>query len=666
MRAGKVRKAFFSEEKNQETFVTGSAGGSLRAPVSVPNPLEARVLHAPFTTLAGLDPAIHAAVQATAFEAAAKRRRLPFDTSTVNRLSYKSKVFCFFFSKKKCFLTLPALLALACAGNANAQDADTTPAVAPPTDTVLPRTGVDPNDNDVREHLETAFGDSAPAIRGVTPPNLQITGSLGLSEEYTTNVGAVSGGGEGRGGDFITQAQPAITIADNTQRLQLNLDYRPTGELYAENFSFSRIEEQGSGGLTLTAVPGWLYVDTRGSISQQSIFGGVTSANTATLSPNERETVSSFSFSPYAYRTLGGVGSVQAGIGYSYSATDAPGLNAGTVTNPFLQAALAQNAAAYGSSSLGTERAFTNFTTGEDFGRLQDKAGIDANYYTGNGAQGGGRRVLVTDDVGYAITRLITGLGEAGYENLDYPHSNFAYVGAIGSGGVKITPNQGSSFTLEYRYVDGFGSIYAQGSVQATARIRVFGGYSEGISTEDQDLQNSLLDGSNGPTGVAASALQAAPLLQGSSSFASNQNLNRTHRLDITATYLNDFDTISLMVQRETTSQVGTPLFGERTGAAITTVGTFGSITESHALTPDLSVNASFQYGINQSGLVASTSGNTISLSVGLQKQFPRDLSAYLRVNGTYFVGGSAIAAAGTRGETGDQTSVILGAVKRF
>ncbi len=561
---------------------------------------------------------------------------------------------------------MPALIALSWSAPAFAQDADTAPAVAPPTDTVLPRTGVDPNDNDVRAHLESAFGDSAPAIRGVSGPNLQITGSLGLSEEYTDNVGAVAGGGNGRGGDFITQVQPAITIADNSQRVQLNLDYRPTGELYAENFSFSRIQQQGSGGLTLTAVPGWLYIDTRGSISQQSIFGGIAPGNTATLSPNERETVSSFSFSPYAYRTLGGVGSVQAGVGYSYSATEAPGLNAATTTNPFLQSALAQNAAAYGSSSLGTERAFTNFTTGEDFGRLQDKAGVDANYYTGNGAQGGGRRVLVTDDVSYAVTRLVTALGEAGYENLDYPHSNFTYVGAVGSGGVKVTPNQGSSFTLEYRYVDGFGSVYAQGSVQATPRIRIFGGYSEGISTEEQDLQNSLLDGSNGPTGVAASALQAAPLLEGSSSFASNQNLNRTHRLDVTATYLNDFDTISVMVQRETTTQVGTPLFGDRTGPALNTVGTFGSITESHALTPDLSINGSFQYGINQSGLVANTSGNTISVSLGLQKQFPRELSAYLRLNGTYFVGGSAIAAAGTRGETGDQTSVILGAVKRF
>jgi hypothetical protein len=557
--------------------------------------------------------------------------------------------------------------ALAWSANAFAQEADNTaPAVAPPTDTVLPRTGVDPNDTQTREHLESAFGDAAPVIRGVSAPNLQITGSLGLSEEYTTNVGAVAGGGNGRGGDFVTQIQPAITIADNSQRVQLHLDYRPTGDLYAENFNFSQFQEQGSAALTVTALPGWLYVDTRGSISQQSIFGGVAPGNTATLSPNERETVSSFSFSPYAYRTLGGVGSVQAGVGYSYSATDAPNLGAATTTNPFLQNALAQNAGAFGSSSLGTERAFTNFTTGEDFGRLQDKAGIDANYYTGTGAQGGGRRVLVTDDISYAITRLVTALGEAGYENLNYPHSNFAYNGVVGSGGVKLTPNQGSSFTLEYRYVDGFGSVFAQGSVQATPRIRVFGGYSEGISTEDQDLQNSLLDGSNNSTGVAASALQAAPLLQGSASFASNQNLNRTHRLDITATYLNDFDTISLMVQRESTTQVGTPLFGERTGPALNTVGTFGSISESHALTPDLSVNGSFQYGTNQSGLVANTAGDTISISLGLEKQFPRQLSGYLRVNGTYFVGGSAVAAAGTRGETGDQTSVILGAVKRF
>ena len=540
---------------------------------------------------------------------------------------------------------------------AQAQDV---PSVAPSTDTVLPRMGIDPTLSDLREHLLNSYGDTQAAPKGVSAPNLQFQAELGISEQYITNAGSAVGGGSVRGSDFVTQVQPGLTINDTSQRLQINLDYRPTARVYAENFDFSQVQQQGSGAVTVTALPGWLYLDARGSISQQSIFGGT--SPTTTLSPNERETVSSFSVSPYIARTFGGTGTAQAGVSYSYSATDSPSVNGNLSNNPFLNSLL-QNQGAYGSTSLGTERAFTNFTTGENFGRFQDKAGIDASYFTGTGAVGGGRRVLVTDDVSYALTRFATLLGEAGYENLNYPRSQYAYNGPIGSGGVKLTPNKNSSLTLEYRYVDGFGSVFAQGSVQVSPRIRVFGGYSEGISTADQDLQNTLLDASSDATGVAASVLQAAPLLSGSSEFGGQQNLNHLHRLDLTATWLGNIDTVTFSVQRETTSEVGRQL---NVSVPVTTNGTFGSVTEIHLLNDTLSLSGYFQYGINQSGLVANTSGDTVSFSVGLNKSFARELSAYVRVDGNYNVAGSAIAASGTRGVNGDQSSVTIGGVKRF
>ncbi len=542
--------------------------------------------------------------------------------------------------------------------------------MAPPSDTVLPRTGVDPTSSDPRGDLLSAFGETPASPPGVSQPNLQIHGSLDVSEEYTSDVGAAAGlEGTSRGSDFLTQVQPGLSITDTSQRLMVNLEYHPIAQIYAENFDFSQFQEQGSGVVTATVLPGWLYFDLRGSISQQSVFGGVGPGTVETLSPNQREQVSSFSVSPYLSRTLGGTGTVEAGVSYSESATDAPGLGT-EFANPLLEYLLG-DPRAYGSSTLGTERAYTNFTTGEDFGRLQDKAGIDASYYTGNGAQAGGRRVLVTDDVSYALTRLVTLLGEVGYENLNYPLSRFSYVGPIGSGGVKLTPSKGSSLTLEYRYVDGFGSLYAQGSVQATPRIRVFGGYSEGISTEDQDLQDSLFDGSNGPAGVAASALQAAPLLTTNSAFAGNQDLNHLKRLDLTVSYVGDYDTVSIAIHRETTTQVGVPVFNgiglpALAGVNIQTSGTFGSINEIHMLTPTITLNGYLQYGSNQSGAAGGDAGDTVSFSAGVDKSFRQNIGAYLRLNGTYFVSGSALGAAGTRGLSGDQTNVIVGVRKTF
>ena len=549
----------------------------------------------------------------------------------------------------------------------SAAQAQETPTPPPATDSGLPRTGVDSSISDLREHLLDAYGDTPPGAPGVSAPNLQISGQFGASEEYTDNAGAVAGSGaHAAGGDFITAFQPGITIIDTSQRLQVDIDYRPIAQIYAENTSFSQLQEQGSGDILATLLPGWLYLDLRGTISQQAIYGGLGPGTTVTLSPNERETAASFSVSPYITRSFGGTGTAQAGVSYSYSATDAPGSPA-AVLNDGVPAALQQqllaDEGAYGNSEQGTERAYASFTTGENYGRLLDKAGVDASYYTGTGPIAGGRRVLLTDDASYAINRLVTVLGEAGYESLDYPRSGYGYIGAIGSGGVKLSFAQNSSATLEYRYVDGFGSVFAQASVQASPRIRVFGGYSESISTFNQDQQNALLDGDTSVTGVAASGLQAAPLLSTSNFFGANQDLQRLHRLDVTATYLGDYDTISVSVHRQTSDPVGLQVGGF---APVTTSGVYGNISELHQLTETLSLTGFLQYGSNRTGLVASGSGDTISVSAGIETSFPRRLTAYLRFGGTYTVGGSSFAATGYDGQSGNESTITIGALKKF
>lgn len=559
-----------------------------------------------------------------------------------------------------------ALLSAASAARAQiVTDQDSTvPSVPGPTDTVLPRTGIDPGVSDLREHLLRAYGDT-PAPTAATGPNLQITGQLGVSEEFTNNVGAIAGGGGGRGGggsDAITEVQPGITIVDTTERLLVNLNYQPTAQIYARHFDFSQFEQQFDGSIVATALPGWLYVDLRGSVSQQAVYGGLGPASTVTLSPGNRQTVSSVSLSPYLSRSLGPNGTVQAGASYAYSATDSPD-TAGPV-DPLLQ-----GLGNYGNSYLATKRAFANYTTGETLGRLRNKVGIDASFYDGAGALAGGRRILLTDDISYALTRLVTLLGEVGYEDLAYPRSDFFYSGPIGSGGVQLTPTRGSSLTVEYRYVDGFGSAFVQGSVQVSPRIRVFGGYSAGISTFEQDVQNTLLDSADDTTGTAASALQAAPLLAADNAFGANQNLNRTHRLDASATYLGTNDTVTLSVQRETTTPVGRQV-GQF--PPVSTSGVYGNITVTHELTPALTLTGFAQYGSNQTGLAQGAfgrgngAGQTVSVSVGLNRVFTDTLTGYVRFGGTYLVGGSAFAAAGYQGLGGSDTTFVVGALKRF
>ena len=137
---------------------------------------------------------------------------------------------------------------------AHAQDVPETPA---PTDTVLPRTGIDPAVSDLREHLLDSYGDAPPAPHGVSPPGLLVAFQLGVSEEYTDNAGAVAGA-SGAGSDFITMIQPRLDITDTSQRVQASIDYAPIGQVYAENSSFSQLQQQGNGDVLVTALPGGL------------------------------------------------------------------------------------------------------------------------------------------------------------------------------------------------------------------------------------------------------------------------------------------------------------------------------------------------------------------------------------------------------------------------
>ena len=534
------------------------------------------------------------------------------------------------------------------------------PTFSPPGDTLLPRTGVDATDSDLRGHLMSAFGSASGSATGSVPQTgLAIYKQIGVSETYSTNAGYNLAPVRARA--MISSPPSNPRSAWSTPRSAYE-STSPTTR-WRKSTRATRATPSSRNRRTATSwspcCPDWLYLDMRGMISQQSIFGGVGPATTVTLSPDERETVSSVSITPYVSHTFGGNGTVEAGVGYSYSAVDASNaLNRSIIDGSFYN-----GLGDYGSSYLNTERGFASYTTGENLGRFRNRIGTDDSYYQGSGALSNAHRDLTVDDVSYAFTRAITGLGEVGYEWLNYPAAGFGYNGVVGAAGVELRPGRKSDIIVEYRYLDGFGSLYVQGEWQATPRIRVFGGYSEGISTFQQDLQTSLLDETTDVTGFAASSLNASPLLQSSNFFGANEYLSRVRRLDATATYLGDRDTATLSFEHEHTSPVGHPI---GTLLPLSTSGYFISASDRHEISPTLSASAFVQYGHNSTGLADLGSGDTVSFSVSLDKVFTQTLTGYVRVGGTYIVGGSAYAATGYYGLSGDETDFTVGAVKRF
>jgi uncharacterized protein (PEP-CTERM system associated) len=438
------------------------------------------------------------------------------------------------------------------------------PALQAPIGTLLPPLGADPSDISLHSNLLNGFGQSSPPVptSAAAGPSLQFKPQLTISEEYANNPGSIGEfsntanlqqGRQGTGAYFVTMIQPQIAITDNTERVQVNLFYAPTGEIYAENSNYDQFRQQFNGGILGTVLPGLIYADLRGSVFQAPVFGSLGTINTNVLPPAQRETISNVSFSPYLVQSFGGTGTLQAGVGYVYSATDAPAYLNQVQNNSI---GIPND---YGSSWLADRRLFASFTTGEDYGRFKDSLSNDTNFYDGSGVLRNGQRIVVTNDVSYAVNRFVSALGEIGYENLHYPNEGFSYVGGVWSAGARVTPNAVSTVTAEYRYIDGFYSPYVYGSWQVTPRIRILGGYSEGITSFGQDQQNSLLSGSGDATGAAASGLTAAPLLSNGGFFGSNQGLNHNRRLTATATYTLDRDAFTLTLFQDRETAVGNP-----------------------------------------------------------------------------------------------------------
>jgi uncharacterized protein (PEP-CTERM system associated) len=557
--------------------------------------------------------------------------------------------------------------------------ADVNLAPPPPAfaDTVLPTMGANPSTGDLRAELLDAFGDTQPQHADRIGPDWQIIPVLTVAEEWTSDAGLAAGSGafvnNRYGSDFVTLIEPRITLLGNTDRLQVTLNYAPVGEIFAENSNFSQFNQNASGDALLTVLPGWLYIDARGSISQQPVFGGLGVFNTLLLAPDERETIGTGAVSPYVAHTFGGTGTLQAGVGYIYSGVDAPNyLNAPGVNVPLV------TSYNYGSSWLATKRAFASFTTGQDLERFQDRIAIDASFYDGSGELASGRRVLATDDASYAVNRFLSLLGEIGYENADYPEAGFRYVGGVWAAGVRLTPSPTSTLTAEYRYVDGFGSPYVYGSWQVTPHIRVFGGYSEGIETFNQDQQDQLLAGNLDATGAFASGLVAAPLLGTTGLFAGNQALNRVRRFDADATYIGPRDTITASFYWERSTIVGNP-FGlptsvlQRLGLNNPQLTLFGLETDNtsvnynagvdwlHELSPTLTSNLYAGYDHSRNAAVISETSAAVIVSAGLQKSFTDTLSGALTYVGTFFVDGTSFDGINRSNDT-----VTVSVTKRF
>jgi uncharacterized protein (PEP-CTERM system associated) len=238
------------------------------------------------------------------------------------------------------------------------------------------------------------------------------------------------------------------------------------------------------------------------------------------------------------------------------------------------------------------------------------------------------------------------------------------------------------------------------GSWQASPRIRIYGGYSEGITTYNQDQQNTLLAGQATATGASASALIAAPLLNNAGYAGANQSLNRTRRLDANAAFIADRDTVSLTFDWQRSSIVGTPLglpsseleslginpallpyfirygvppylplsvqrvlnqivqFAEITGQTSNNIT--GGVAWHHDLQPTLTSDLYLGYTRTLQSQTTTAETSAVQVNAGLSKTLTDTLTGRLAYAGSFVVGSSE------NGYDLNDSTVTLTIVKKF
>ncbi len=509
----------------------------------------------------------------------------------------------------------------------------------PYTGGLLPGVGTSARVGDLRPQLERYFETAAPRADG---PAWLVQPALDIDAGFTDNALRIE---RPREADFLTHISPQIFVSGDTSRLKANLAYTPNVILYAAHGSQDRVDHFGNGQLLLTLAPDAAYLDLRGSITRQSLVGnGIDQYSTDTYNRQNSAQSYSFAVTPYVQRRFGGWGTAKLGYSYARTIQDAQD----RLAAPGNQLAL--GTPAYGViGNLTTQRERASFTTGENLGRINDFLLLEATQYAGGGSYSGAYRNQVENQLGYALTRRITLLGGAGYQDLRYSGIPTIRVNEpIWNVGVRYAPNSDSALTLLYGRRDGFNAFSFDGQVAPTARTRLIGRYTTGITSDVEQAQTVLETTSVGPAGLLADAATGAPVGYGGS-FGVQNGVFKLKRLSFDGLLFRARDSYSLgVVYENRTTLSNTPTLS---GLSVIPPGTTSdsvsaSVSWQHELGPDLSSVAIAQYAVtNQPAQLLANRNNdqrTLSLTAALNKRFTETLSGSIRYTFVNQSGGNA------------------------
>lgn len=152
--------------------------------------------------------------------------------------------------------------------------------------------------------VDSAPTESASTASPSGDPAWRIVPSMAVDLTYTDNVRQVS---TAKKSDLVTRLSPGIVIEGRGGHVTGRLDYRWQEYMYANDSKRNNQQNSLNANGTVELVDQWLYLDGRGSISQQAVSAFGTQGVSNELANANRTETSTYQWSPYIRGRLGGV-----------------------------------------------------------------------------------------------------------------------------------------------------------------------------------------------------------------------------------------------------------------------------------------------------------------------------------------------------------------------
>ena len=495
---------------------------------------------------------------------------------------------------------------------------------------LLPQLGAPVELGDLRGAFARAYGPAGIGAPGGAERNWTITPGIDVEVTATDNVrgltatnggggGGGGGGGRGKAADLLTTITPSLSIQGASRRLTGSLVYSPQLRMFLRNSNMNSVPQNLNASARATIFEDLLYINASAYAAEYSRAGGLGGGATGRLSRQDMVQTSGFTVSPQLRQAFGDYGSAELSHAYSVLKQTGQGLQAST---PFAPAVAA------GITTINTTQA--SFTSGQVFERLNFTVSAVRSKIDGVGVLKNAHRNTESLDLGYAVTRSVTVLGELGHQDVQYGGTRKIRIdAAYWSAGARWTPDPDTSVTVRYGYRDGGPSYRFEGSMAPTARTRVSLAYSDGMANAAEELQSSIGRTQLSRSGITIDPVTGMPVILTNNFSGAQGGLSRVKRYTASAVLIGDLDVFTVTLNRDER----TTLSGDAPGAVAPAFSfTNASLAWQRELGPGVRGNAQASYSERTAGGFGSQ--QTMTFSTGVNWALSETLST--RVSYTF------------------------------